>query len=110
MAFGLLPGSKANAVIKNLKYPKMARAENKSGIVEITFKVNERGEAADVRARADIGYGFASAAIEAVSTLKGFEPNQKFEGREYLTLPIAFSLSRSKLEKLLWSYYENQEH
>lgn len=105
-------------IANNIKYPKSARTENRSGVVYISFEVNENGDIENIVAKKKkgtlleqvvvVGYTntsevakevnnvLKSEGILAVKTLGKFIPAQK-DGkpvRSVLTLPIEFKISK----------------
>lgn len=105
---------------KRVKYPSTARAENRSGVVHVSFTVNEQGNVDNIKAetRKDgymlreltvVGYydtsgeakgideALKAAAVDAVKGLGKFVPAQK-DGKavsSVLTLPVKFTIQNT---------------
>jgi len=79
----------------NIRYPQLARENNISGKVYVTFVVETDGSLSNFRLLRDIGGGCGSEAIRVVKTMPKWKPGmQKGEPvRVQFNLPVKFSLS-----------------
>jgi|GEM_PF-4492445 len=83
-----------NSVYKHLKYPLMARENNVSGIIVVSFWVSKEGELQNIQLLKDIGADCGKEGIKAVKKMQGWKPAIK-DGNEVwseLTLPLRFAL------------------
>jgi hypothetical protein len=113
-----------HTITKQITYPASARRENRSGVVQVSFTVNEKGNVENVEAKAGtggyvlnevivVGYPKSSETakgiddvlkaecVRVVESLGKFIPAQK-DGRpvsSVLTLPIKFLLADGTVEK-----------
>ncbi len=81
-------------ISKHLKYPAVARENDVTGTVVITFVVSKYGEIINLEVVRDIGAGCGAAAKKVIESLPSWKPGKQ-NGRPvnvYYTLPVRFSL------------------
>lgn len=79
---------------KNIKYPPIARENNITGTVYVSFVINTEGKATNVKVVRDIGGGCGEEAKRVIESMPPWKPGKQ-NGRPALvqfTIPIKFTL------------------
>ena len=90
------PGYELNAyLIKNLKYPEIARKNKVEGKVMVRFIVDEQGRITDPEVTRGVGSGCDEEALRVIKNMPPWKPamNKGKPVKVYYVLPIKFSLS-----------------
>jgi TonB family protein len=90
MGLPVLSNAQCHKLPKIMAYPDEARAVKAKGDIELTFSVDEKGNARDIKIVKGMGYGCDEAAVTALSKLGGFRPNQTFNGNNRLPLVLSY--------------------
>jgi periplasmic protein TonB len=79
---------------KNIRYPSIARKNNKGGKVIVSFVVNTNGSIQDVNILKGVGYGCDEEAKRVVQKMPAWKPGRQGNSpvRVRYTLPIVFTL------------------
>jgi TonB family protein len=81
-------------LMRNLKYPELARENNIQGAVYITFTVKKDGTTSDCKVMRDIGGGCAAEGVRVIQMMRSWQPGM-LDGKpvnSLMTLPIRFKL------------------
>jgi TonB family protein len=73
-----------------IKYPEEAKSEKSDADVELSFEVDNKGYAQDIKVEKSAGELFDQSAVTAIATIGGFRPNQTFNGEKRLPITIKF--------------------
>jgi protein TonB len=79
---------------KNIEYPALAKENNISGVVPLTFVVNKDGSVSDVQILRDIGGGCGKEAVRVVKAMPKWVPGEAngHAVKVRYTLPVRFKL------------------
>jgi protein TonB len=79
---------------KNIEYPSLAKENNISGVVPLTFVVNKDGSVSDVSILRDIGGGCGKEAVRVVKAMPKWVPGEAngHAVKVRYTLPVRFKL------------------
>ena len=79
---------------KNIEYPALAKENNISGVVPLTFVVNKDGSVSDVQILRDIGGGCGKEAVRVVKAMPKWAPGEAngHAVKVRYTLPVRFKL------------------
>ncbi|MCB9344243.1 MAG: energy transducer TonB [Saprospiraceae bacterium] len=79
---------------KNIEYPALAKENNISGVVPLTFVVNKDGSVSDVQILRDIGGGCGKEAVRVVKSMPKWTPGEAngHAVKVRYTLPVRFKL------------------
>lgn len=81
-------------IAENIKYPQLAKENNITGRVFVTFVVEKDGSVANVRVLRDIGGGCGAEAVRVVKSMPKWKPGKQ-RGKAVRTqfnLPVSFNL------------------
>ncbi len=83
-------------IAKNFEYPKQALINEVSGILEISFFINQDGKVGDIKVKEDLGFGTGEAGINVVKKLRKWKPGMRRGEpvRVAYTLPIRLNTVR----------------
>lgn len=90
------PGGKdgfKNWLKKTVHYPKEAKQSNIHGEVIITFVIDEKGRAANIKIKKDIGGGCGEEAAKVISRMPGWKPGKQNEKnvKVRFEVPVSFN-------------------
>ncbi len=90
MGLPVLSHKQCNKIPKLIQYPEEAKAEKLDADVELSFEVDNKGNAQNIQVEKSAGELFDQSAVTAIATLGGFSPNQTFNGEKRLPITIKF--------------------
>lgn len=85
-------------IVKNLKYPELAKEKGIEGRVFVSFIIEKDGSISNVKILRGIGGGCEEAAVEMIKNMPKWKPGKQRGKpvRFQFTLPIKFELEKDK--------------